>query len=275
LSRDKQWQMRIERANYSAQLAQRRYEEVDPANRLVAATLEKKWNDALAELEQYRQQYARHQQEFGIAVTDRQKQNIVSIAQNLPRLWNAPSTNSADRKRIIRLLIKDITVEKPKKARIVILHIRWNGGATEDITVDIPLPAYAMYQCSRQIIDEVRILAKTNPDHMIADILNRKGLRAPKGGPFTTSSVRWMRYKYHIISLQPAEHEITVEKLMDMFSVSRHVVYYWIERGIVKARQLTPGSPYWITITTQDHKRLQNRVSQSSRIPNVNKRSVL
>jgi len=272
---DKQWQMRIERANYSAQLAQRRYEEVDPSNRLVAATLEKRWNDALAVLEECRGQCEQHRKEYGLAVTEQQKQSILSIAQDLPRLWNAPSTKAADRKRIIRLLVKDITVEKIRDARKIILHIRWQGGATENITVDIPPPAHEMYKCPPTIIEKIRCLAKTLPDLAIAKELHSHGLLAPKGSPFTVSSVRFLRHKYGIASAQPADHEITVEQLMGEFGVSKHVVYYWIKCGIVKARQITPGAPYWITLDNETKNRLKTWVTLSSRIPITCNRSAL
>ncbi|MBN2661792.1 MAG: recombinase family protein [Tannerellaceae bacterium] len=272
---DKQWQMRIERANYSAELAQRRYEEVDPSNRLVAANLEKRWNDALIELEECRRQHEQHRKEYGLTLTEQQKQNILSIAQDLPRLWNATTTKAADRKRIIRLLIKDITVEKNKKARKIILHIRWQGGATEDMVVDIPPPANEMYRCPQKTIDEIRHLANTCTDPAIVKELNRKGLRAPKGGQFTVSSVRYLRHKYSIAPLQPAENEISVNQLMKKLSVSRYVVYYWIEQGVVKARRNNKGSPYWIIFDAQTKERLQNRVTHSSKIPNVYQRSAL
>jgi DNA invertase Pin-like site-specific DNA recombinase len=272
---DKQWQMRIERANYSAQLAQRRYEEVDPSNRLVAATLEKRWNDALAELEECRRQHEQHKKEYGLAVTEQQKQSILSIAQDLPELWNAPSTKAADRKRIIRLLIKDITVEKNKGARKVILHIRWQGRATENIALDIPPPACEMYRCPQSTIEEIQGLAKLLPDIAIVKELNRQGLRAPKGTPFTVSSVCQLRHKYAIASPQPATHEVTVEQLMGELSVSKHVVYYWIDRGIAKARQIMPGAPYWITLDTETRNRLKSWVTQSSRIPNACQGSAL
>lgn len=109
---DKQWQMKIERADYESQLAQRRYEEVDPSNRLVASTLEKRWNDTLTALEEIRSQYAEYQGKNMLAATKHQKDKILSLAKNLPHLWNASSTSAKDRKRILRLLIKDITVEK-------------------------------------------------------------------------------------------------------------------------------------------------------------------
>jgi DNA invertase Pin-like site-specific DNA recombinase len=134
----KQWDMKIERADYEAQFAQRRYEEVDPSNRLVAATLEQRWNAALLSLEEVRNYYAEFQKKESLTATAKQKSDILSLAKDLPRLWQATTTKAKDRKRILRLLIKDITVERHDHERTAMLHIRWQGGATEDLKITMP-----------------------------------------------------------------------------------------------------------------------------------------
>jgi hypothetical protein len=109
---DKQWRMMIERAEYEAQLAQRRYEAVDPANRLVAGTLERRWNEALIKVAEIKKEFAEHQHKERLTATSEQKARTKSLSQDLPRLWKAHTTQAKDRKRILRLLIKDITIEK-------------------------------------------------------------------------------------------------------------------------------------------------------------------
>ncbi|MFQ5504479.1 MAG: hypothetical protein ACE5F1_06730 [Planctomycetota bacterium] len=122
-----QWQMRIERAEYEAQLAERRNEELDPSNRLVASTLEKRWNDALVRLEELRAQFAEFERKEALSVTAEQRTKVLAPAEDFPRLWNAPSTKAKDKKRLLRLLIKDITVERIADRKIVVLHVRWQG----------------------------------------------------------------------------------------------------------------------------------------------------
>ena len=129
---EKQWLMKIKRAEYEAQLAQRRYEEVDPSNRLAAATLEKDWNDALAFLQEVQSQYIEYQKKNILVITKEQKENLLTLAKDFPRLWNNPSTSSKDRKRILRLLIKDITIKKCDTGKKAILHIRWQKGDFRD-----------------------------------------------------------------------------------------------------------------------------------------------
>ena len=124
---DGQWRMRIERLEYQAQLAQRRYEEVDPSYRLVAATLEKRWNEALEELQRLKDDYQKHRQQQGFELTSQQKAELRALAEDLPRLWQAQTTSAKDRKRMLRLLIKDVTVEKRRSERKALLHIRWRA----------------------------------------------------------------------------------------------------------------------------------------------------
>ena len=105
--------MRLERAEYEAALAERRYQEVDPSQRLVASTLERRWNDALLHLEDLKEQAAEFQRQEARVATPEQKAKVLALAKDLPRVWHAPTTQAKDRKRMLRLLIKDITVEKP------------------------------------------------------------------------------------------------------------------------------------------------------------------
>src|SRR5712692_10777854 len=122
-----QWQMRLERAEYEAALAERRYQEVDPSNRLVAGTLERRWNDALVHWDDLKKQAAEFQHQEARVATPEQKAKVLALARDLPRLWHAPTTQAKDRKRMLRLLIKDMTVEKPFNQKQLLVHIRWQG----------------------------------------------------------------------------------------------------------------------------------------------------
>ena len=263
---DRQWQMKIQRAEYEAQLAQRRYEEVDPANRLVAATLESRWNHALVALEEIKGQYAEHQQAEARLVTKEQKDRILSLAQDLPRLWDAPTTQARDRKRILRLLIKDITVERLSASRQILLHLRWQGGACEDVAITLPPSISDRMRYPHRIVERVRNLALNLPDSQIAATLNTEGQLSARGKPFTTSMIKWIRYRYRIpAALLKGPQELTVKQTADKFGVSHHVVYYWIERGMIEARRIKRGSPYWITIGPDKDRELREKVRNSSK----------
>jgi hypothetical protein len=246
---DQQWRMRIERLEYQAQLAQRRYEEVDPSNRLVAGTLERRWNEALVELKTAQEELHQSRQQQGLELTEEQKAQMRSLAQDLPKLWKSPTTSAQDRKRMLRLLIKDITVEKRRAERKVVLHIRWQGGAVEDLSADIPLAAPDKVRSPEALVTRIRSLAPAMTDVQIAATLNQEGLLSAKGQCFTPSIVKWMRYRYEIPtpSLR-GSGELTVRQVADRFAVSLGVVYYWLERGHLPARRVEPGFPYWITL---------------------------
>jgi len=264
---DQQWRMRLERLEYQAQLAQRRYEEVDPANRLVAATLEQRWNEALQAKATAQEELNRQRQEQGLALTDEQKAQLLALANDLPRLWKSQSTSTQDRKRMLRLLIKDITVERVRTERKALLHFRWQGGAVEDLSLALPLPAPDKVRYPQPVVERVRTLALTMTDAEIIATLNQEHLLSATGKPFTLSMIKWVRTRHGIPA--PAlkkPDELTVKEVARQFGVSIGVVYYWIERRHLKARRLGPGAPYWITLSREDQARLQAWVTNSNRI---------
>ena len=257
--------MRPERAEYEAQLAQKQYDQVDPDNRLVASTLERRWNEALLELEKVKQQIDRMKQEQNVVTADRREQ-VLALASDIPGLWHSPETSAKDKKRVLQLLLKDITVEKSERHQAV-LHIRWQGGACEDLRVELPRSSADRWRHSESLVAQVRELARLYSDEEIAAKLNAEGLISAKGNRFTRSSVSWIRHKHKI---PPAEKkkpdELTVKDVAQRYGVSRNVVYYWIERGLLPARRLNRGSPYWITIDQPKSEELETWVRESSRI---------
>jgi DNA invertase Pin-like site-specific DNA recombinase len=262
----KQWQMRIERAEYDAELAERRYEEVDPSNRLVASTLEERWNQALEEIASLREQYAAFQAKDGLAITREQRAKVFALAQDFPRLWNAPTTPAKERKRMLRLLIKDITVEDTERKQVV-LHIRWQGNACEDLVVQRLPGAAERVRYPEEVVERVRELAQELHDDEIAGTLTREGRRPTKGKAFSASIVSWIRYK-HEISAPPMRRpgELTVGEVAERYGVRRGVVYYWIKRGVVDARRRKSGTPYWIAVSSEKDKELRRWIRDSTRI---------
>jgi len=263
----RQWQMRLERAEYETALAERRYQEVDPAQRLVAGTLERRWNDALLQLEDLKKQAAEFLRQEARVATPEQKAKVLALAKNLPRVWHAPTTQAKDRKRMLRLLIKDITVEKPLRPKQILAHIRWQGGACTDICVQLPPNIADRVRYSVAVVDRVRHLAQSLPDADIADCLNQEGQVSALGKPFTSSMIQWIRYRYQIPRAKLVQSdELTVQQVAERFRVSPNVVYYWIDRGVIQARRLNAGSPYWITLNQTDERKLHDWVRNSCRI---------
>ena len=257
--------MRLQRAEYEAELAQRRYEQVDPSNRLVAATLEQRWNDALIELEDVKDQIDRLQQESR-QLTSQQRDEVLELAQNLPQLWHNTATAWKDKKRILQLLISDITVKKPEQ-RAVLLQVRWQGGACEEMRVELPRPIADRWRHDDALIERVRELAMTLDDAQIAARLNDDGLKTNKGNPFTIKSIKWIRHKHKIPPVDDKKAgELTVKEVAARLGVSSGVVYYWIDKGLIHGRRRNAGSPYLLAVTPEVEQELAQRVAQSTRL---------
>jgi hypothetical protein len=264
-----QWKMRLQRVQYEADLAQRRYEEVDPSNRLVAASLEKRWNDALSRVEEVRRQMADFQRQQTRTFTPQQRAQILALAGDFPRLWNSDTTSAKDKKRMLRLLVDNITVERGED-RSVSLHVCWAGGAREDLEVLLPRKVQDQVRHLSRHVEEVRRLARDHTDAQIVDLLNGRGERTAKGNPFTVASVKWIRHKHRIPAPQlKLSHELNVDEVAAKFHVSRGVVYYWINRDVLPARRIGDGHPYWITLTESKVEELQKWVQSSKRIASV------
>ena len=266
----KQWLMKIERATYEAQLAQRRYEEVDPSNRLVASTLEKDWNEALALLQEAHTQYDEYKKKNILETTKSQKESILALAKDFPRLWNAPSTSSKDRKRILRLLIKDITVKKLREENKIILHIRWQGGALETLEVHNPPPSNE-WQHSDELINRVKDLALVMTDQQIAETLTKEGVITKKGNPLTHRTIQWIRAKNNIPITPCGPEEFSINQVAEKFNVSHYVVRYWFERKMINGRRV--GSKIWLSLDPEKEAKLKNKVKNSIKIGIVHSRS--
>ena len=254
---DKQWQLALERADYEAQIAQRRFEEVDPANRLVAATLENRWEQALLKVQQTKEARLQQRQTQPLnRISESDKADLFRLAEHLPQLWNAEHTQSKQKKQVIRLLIEDVTVERLEQPRQLALHIRWKGGKQESLTIPIPLKQADRVRYPDETIHKIKELAKTLHDKNIADMLNQLAIKSSSGKPFTSSMVKWLRYK-HDIPVCPTHRqgELTVKQVAQRYGVSTHIVYYWIETGLLQAQKSHRGT-YQIVISESKHQEL-------------------
>ena len=263
----RQWQMRLERAEYEAALAERRYLEVDPSQRLVAATLERRWNEALLQWEELKKQATQFRQQQARVATPEQKAKVLALAKDLPRLWHAPTTQAKDRKQMLRLLIKDITVEKSSVPKRVLAHIRWQGNTSTDLTVQLPPSMADRMRYPAEVVDRVREMARQLPDAAIAKRFREEGYSSATGKAYSTTIIRWIRFRYRIPppALRKPE-ELTVAQVAKQFGVSPGVVYYWIERAHVQGRRVNAGSPYWILLNETDKQKLLAWVQNSNRI---------
>ena len=198
---DRLHRTQVERARQEAELAQQQYMLVRPENRLVADSLERQWNDRLRQLAEAEEQYARASKTESSVVSSEDRQRIQQLVSDLPRVWNDPRTPSRERKRMLRLLIEDVTLVREEVIRI---QIRWKGGATTQLERPLPLSAADLRRTPASIVEVVRALATEQTDAQIARTLNSRWLRSGTGKPFTATAVRRVRTAYGIESL--AQH---------------------------------------------------------------------
>ena len=143
----------VDRARYHADLARRRYLAVDPANRLVADTLEADWNTALRALNDTQAAYDQARKQHDGQLTDAQKNRIAQLVTDLPGIWNDPATPARERKRIARLLLTDITVTRTSDT--ITAHVRLAGGEARTLTLPVPEPAWKIRQAKPATIAEI------------------------------------------------------------------------------------------------------------------------
>ena len=176
------WQERLERARYEATLARRRYEQVDPDNRLVAAELEQRWEARLQEVQTVEAEALKLHTKAPLPLSAQEETAIRRLAEDLPALWLAPTTTPADRKRLLRCLIQSVTLDSFTQVGFTRLLVLWHTGATSEVTVPRPRPGCRTPEASRHRIAE---LAQTMTDDQIAAQLNAEGLPTAWRGPWT------------------------------------------------------------------------------------------
>jgi hypothetical protein len=259
--------MPIERARYDAELAERRYEAVDPCNRLIAATLETRWNDAVQRLHDLEAELAAFERKTMRAVTAEQKQQILQLTNDFPRLWAAATTTPRDRKRILRLLVRDITVMKGPEPKTLGLHIRWQGGETETLRLQLPQNRAEAICYPVAFVNRIRELAADHRDGDIVAVLRAEGQKSTTTGkPITLGTIKWLRYKYRIPAPPPPKGTLNVRQVRERYGVSLWLVHYWIERGVVPAVQCKRNAPYAITIDNELDQRLREWAANSAHL---------
>ena len=191
----------VERAREEADYAQRQYMLVRPENRLVADSLERQWNEKLARLKQVEDEYTRAANTDGAEASAEAKDRIQALASDLPGVWNDARTPMRERKRMLRLLIEDVTLVRDTAIHV---HIRWKGGATTSLETPLPLSAPDLRRTPAATVEQIRALATEQTDKQIAEALNSRCLRTGTGKPFSRMKVRTIREAYGIASI--AEH---------------------------------------------------------------------
>jgi DNA invertase Pin-like site-specific DNA recombinase len=266
---DRHWKLRLERANYEARIAERRYKAVDPDNRVVARTLEREWNDKLREVDELQREHADLRRREKLVLSEEDRARVLALARDLPRVWNAATTTNAERKNLLRMLVSEVTlnpIDVPTRATN--MRVLWQTGAVTDLTIARPDQLTACATNSEAIAVIRDRAADGRADADIATELNRRGLPTGKGRPWNEAAVRWVRSRHHLRRphAQPpgvrapdrrSDGLYSVHGIAARFRVTDHIVRYWMEKGWLRAVEGGPGRTWWFELDRETIRRLQ------------------
>jgi hypothetical protein len=217
---------------------------VDPNNRLVADALEAEWNEKLRMLNDAQETCDRQRQADRTVLNDKQRQEVLSLAEDFPRLWRDPRVSHRERKRMVRLLIEDVTLLRGEQVSI---GICFRGGATRSLTIPVPLPAYRIWQTSPEIVAQIDRLLDQHTEGEIAARLNAQGLRSGKGGCFRGTIIAHIRRRYHLQSRYDRLRKtgmLSVKEIAKRWRISTITAHRWRKLGILKAHAYNDKNRY-------------------------------
>jgi DNA invertase Pin-like site-specific DNA recombinase len=171
----------VQRAQQEADLARRRYLQVDPDNRLVADQLEADWNGKLRALHSAQEEYQRQKETEQKFLQAEQREKILALASDFPRVWSDPELPYRERKRMVRLLLEDVTLRKEDK---LVVEVRYKGGALKSLAMPLPLPFSVLFRTRPEVVETIDSLLDEHDYQQIVDILNAQGLRSGSGQKF-------------------------------------------------------------------------------------------
>jgi DNA invertase Pin-like site-specific DNA recombinase len=244
----------LEEARYEASLAERRYEHVDPAKRHVARELEARWNAALERVAALEARVARLDAELG-ARPRVDREALLHLARDLPRVWNAAGTDARAKQRIVRLLIEEVVVDLDDEAHEAVLLIHWVGGRHTEARVARRRAGGYPGDRSPGAVEVVRELGGRWPDRELAVTMNRMRCKTPDGLTWTTVRVAELRDRLGIATFDAAAERprtISADAAAHRLGICVGSVHRLIREGVLPASQLMPSAPWQIPVEALD-----------------------
>jgi DNA invertase Pin-like site-specific DNA recombinase len=243
-------ELEVEQTRYQAHLASRRYEAVDPDHRLVAAELEARWN---AELRKVHELEAKLQ-DFDVAMESvpmPDKEVLLSLARDLPAVWNAPSTDMRLKQRIVRILVHEIVADVDEKASEIVLLFHWAGGQHSELRIKKNGPGRHRRCTSVEAIEVIRQMAGKFQDEQIAATLNRLGLQTGAGQSWSENRVYSARHYHQLPAYDPnraGDGVVNMEEAAHRLGVSSTSIRRLIKLKKMPANQVVACAPWQIPI---------------------------
>ncbi|HMB03854.1 MAG TPA: recombinase family protein, partial [Isosphaeraceae bacterium] len=275
----RQVEMELERARYEADRCGRQYGQVEPENRLVARTLETRWNEAMERVRALEQRCAQLTDEQE-TVSAEEQGTLRRLATDLPRLWHHASAPFDLKKRILRTVLKEVVVYVEESSLRVLIH--WQGGQHSELSLRKRRSGQHRWATPIETVDLIRHLARRMPDKQIAAQLNRLGIETAKGHTWTRIRVGNFRTIHEIPNYSHGEREargeLTVEEAASRLGVSYSTVQRMIQRRQLPAQQVCPGGPWALRTEDVEAFLAQNSVHRPPRhrpsSPHRNQRSL-
>jgi DNA invertase Pin-like site-specific DNA recombinase len=256
-------ELAVERARYDADRAERAFCQVEPENRLVARSLEARWEDRLAALAEAEQSLDAARNSLPPLPS---RAELEKLAADLPALWHSPATSSKDRKRLLRTLIADITLLPETDRSKVRIGIRWHTGATDELCTARAIHPGTAKRSPSPAVEMIARLGPATPTAELAGQLNAAGLTTGHGRPFDVKAVQWIRHAYQIPAPAPyADGEVSVAEAARRLGCSTGVIYYWIEAAQLDARR-GPGNRLCITWNDRIEAACRRRIARSGHL---------
>lgn len=241
-------ELELEQARYEARLAARRYEAIDPDNRLVASELESRWNTTLRRVREVEEKIEQAQAESdNTPVVNRD--DLLALAEDLPGVWESPSSDASLKQRIIRILIQEIVADVDEHEITLVIH--WVGGRHSELRVP-KLPSGHHSRCTQvEAVDIVRQMAGRYKDEEIALTLNRLRLKTGVGNSWSEKRVRSLRSHLNLPVYDAGQQDsrLNLRQVAERLAVSTTVVRRLIVSKVLPATQVVPGAPWEIDAT--------------------------
>ena len=242
----------VERARYEADLAQRRFLKVDPDNRLVADSLEADWNGKLRALAATQEAYEKAKAADASVVTDAERAELMALSTDFPRLWRDPRTQMKEKKRMLRLLLEDVTLTKGDALHV---DVRFAGGATRSLDVPLPKSCVELRTTDAEVVKEIDRLIDTYTDGEIADVLNERGVRTVVTTPWTAARIGRLRTIYRLTDRRTrllAQGLLTPQDVAARYGTVLSTVHLWRRRGLLRAHPIDDRGNYLYEIPPED-----------------------
>jgi hypothetical protein len=229
-------------------------------NRLVARSLEREWEEKLRQVEEIDRAYERWHGEQTVSLSDADRDELEALVENIPQIWHLPTTTAADRKQILRILIRNVVLDQKRESGLVWVKVIWQTGATSEHWIRRSVHSYRQHSTLDHLQQRIRELnAESKMDAELAVILNREGFVPARNKSFSSGSIYLLRKQWNIPTVKINGSEENPDRWVDgsysvrgvakLLGISEQTVFKWLRNGCLKGQQLAKGMPWKVKLS--------------------------